>query len=111
MIRTDIDIKDAICTWLAPSDTVKAISGEVYKDQRPLNSDKEDIVIAILSRDETKQMQRAYVNVNIYVPDIRRDGDMIEDTARLRTLCTLAAIDLDYYHGGDALFELVSQQV
>lgn len=111
MIRTDIDIKDAIYDWIAGSDTVAAISGAVYKDQRPLNSKKEDIEITILTRDGGKQIQSAYVNVNIFVPDIKRGGDMIEDTARLRTLCALAAEDFDYVHNGSSIFELDSQQV
>ena len=111
MIKTDIDITDAIYAWIAASDTAGAVSGAVYKDQRPLNSKKEDIVIAVLTRDGGKQIQTAYVNVNIYVPDIKRGGDMIENTARLRTLCSLAAADFDYVNNGDSIYELDQQEV
>jgi len=110
MIKTDIDIKDDLYAWVALCPVAGLISGRVYKDQRPLNSDKEDIVISILSG-SGKQMQEVTANVNIFVPDIRRGNDMIEDTARLKVLCAQAASDLDYAHFGDRIFELEHQRV
>lgn len=110
MIKTDIDIKDAVYGWIAGSTLASTISGKVYKDQRPLNSTKEDIEIAVLSR-FGNQTQEVAVNVNIFVPDIRRNGDMIEDTARLRTLGSLAAGLFDYRQTGGAVFELEAQQM
>lgn len=111
MIHTDIDIKDALHSWIILSDLAKAVSGKVYKDQRPLNSTKEDIIIAVIARDADTQIQRATANVNIYVPDVRRGKEAIEDTARLRTLCTTAATLFEYHDVGDAIYELDSQEV
>jgi len=117
MIHTDIDIKDALWTWISSStlvsgtQTVNGVSGKVYKDKRPLNSTKEDIIIAVIGRDAESQIQNAIVNVNIYVPDKRRGQEAIEDIVRLRGLCTLAAGLFEYHNFGDWICELSSQEV
>lgn len=59
--------------------------GSLYRNSRPTNSDKEDIVISVLAT-RNAQFQMAVVNVNIYVPDVRRGNDYIENEARTRTL-------------------------
>lgn len=111
MIHTDIDIKDELRSWIAASELASEVSGGVYKEQRPLNSDKEDIVIAVIARTAGAQMQEATANINVYVPDIRRGREAIEDTDRLRTLCTMSALLFGYRHLGDAIYELDSQEV
>ncbi|MBO4718983.1 MAG: hypothetical protein J5658_03815 [Prevotella sp.] len=111
MIHTDIDIKDELWTWVSQSNLATMVTGSVYKDQRPLNSEAEDIVIAVIARTAGAQMQQATANVNIYVADKRRGREAIEDTARLRALCTEAASLFAYKHDGDAIYELDSQEV
>ena len=111
MIHTDIDIKDELWTWVSQSNLATMVTGGVYKDQRPLNSEAEDIVIAVIARTAGAQMQQATANVNIYVADKRRGREAIEDTARLRALCTEAASLFAYKHDGDAIYELDSQEV
>ena len=111
MIRTDIDIKDYLYGWLSGSSLADMVTGAVYKDWRPLNSDKEDIVVAVLARDAGSQMQEATVNVNVYVPDVRRGKEAVENTPRLRELCAEAASLLAYRHTGDCIVELAEQEV
>ena len=111
MIRTDIDIKDDIYGWLTGSTLAGMLSGSVYKDQRPLNSDKEDIVISVLARDAGSQVQYATVNVNIYVPDVRRGQEAVENQTRLRTLSTEAASLFEYKNDKGAVYELDSQEI
>ena len=111
MIHTDIDIKDELWRWVSDSPLASVITGGVYKDQRPLNSEVEDIVIAVIARTAGSQMQQATANVNIYVADKRRGKETIEDTQRLRTLCTEAASLFEYKNTGDAIYELDSQEV
>jgi len=111
VIHTDIDIKDELYMWLKGSDLAGTVSGSVYKDQRPMNSTKEDIIIAVIARDAGSQMQEATVNVNIYVPDIMRGKDCVENSARLRTLCTKAAMMFEYHHTGDRVISLARQEV
>lgn len=111
MIHTDIDIKDDLYLWVSASDLAGMVSGSVYKDSRPLNSGKEDITIAVIARDAGLQIQEATVNVNIYVPDIRRGRETVEDSARLRVLCAASAGLFEYRHTGDAIVSLASQEV
>ena len=111
MIRTDIDIKDLLWSWINASELASAITGKVYKDQRPLNSEKEDAIIAVIGRDADSQIQEAIVNVNVYVKDKQRGYEPIENTARLRTLCTTCANLFEYEHFGDWICELDSQEV
>lgn len=111
MIHTDIDIKDGLYNWLKNSATVGMVSGSLYKDQRPLNSEKEDIVISVLARDAGSQVQYATANINIYVPDVRRGKEAVEDTARLRALSAKAAEEMEYCHLGSAIYELASQEI
>ena len=111
MIHTDIDIKDDLYLWVSDSDLAGMVSGSVYKDSRPLNSALEDITISVIARDAGSQMQEATVNVNIYVPDIRRGRETVEDSARLRVLCSAAAGLFEYRHTGDCIVSLASQEV
>lgn len=111
MIRTDIDIKDLLWGWISKSNLAKGISGKVYKDKRPLNSDKEDIIVAVIARDANSQIQEVIANVNVYVKDLRRGQEAIEDTARLRTISTLCANLFEWNNFGDWICELDSQEI
>lgn len=84
--------------------------GSLYRNSRPTNSNKEDIVISVLAN-RNAQFQMAFVNVNIYVPDIRRDNDYIEDETRTKTL-QKKAIDLfkEIVHN-DYKIEIESQEI
>lgn len=88
MALSEIDIKDTLYQFLRGSELVQAVSGGVYKDSRPSNSKVEDILIAIVTSD-TEQVQEFTVNVNVFVPDIPRQNDMIENDPRLRELAAL----------------------
>lgn len=111
MIRTDIDIKDWVYSHIKYSALVSMLSGAVYKDQRPLNSEVEDITIAVLSRDAGSQIQTAIVNVNIYIPDISRDREYIENTTRLREVSSAAAALLEYWQDGSIKSRLQQQEI
>ena len=111
MIHTDIDIKDEIYQWISSSSLMSSLSGAIYKDARPLNSTKEDVIIAVIARDAGYQIQEAIVNVNVYIPDIRRGQEAIEDMIKLRSICTACASLFDYKHEGDAIYALDSQEV
>lgn len=71
-----------------------AITGQIYKNNRPLGSKTEDIVINSLPVNNL-QLQTAIVNVNIHVPNLVLSINGTQDTtqpdhARLKTLTTLA---------------------
>ncbi len=88
-MKSDIEIKDAIYNIIKGSALEKAVTGKLSKTKRPVNSDKEDIVISMLDNG-SGQMQEAFVNVNIYVPDYIRDGQAEEQSIRLRELCKIS---------------------
>ena len=85
MKYTDIEIKDLIYKLIKASDIPKRVTGKVYKVPRPVNSQLEDVVISVVAR-SASEIQSFSVNVNLYVPDIKREDDYIENTVRLREL-------------------------
>ena len=106
---SEIEIKDALYAMLVDSPLVGAVSGRLYKDSRPKNSVKEDVVISI-SSSMVGQIQRFRANVNIYVPDSRREEEYIENTKRLRVLSALAAETLEHFGNGAFQLDMESQR-
>lgn len=95
-MRNEMEIKDDIYHLLKGSDLVKNVSGKLSKTLRPDGSDKEDVVITVLSENPDRQLQEVYLNVNVYVADVKRGNQYIENTIRLKELMTLSkdAFDL-----------------
>ena len=91
-MKSDIEIKDIIYSIIKGSPLEMTVSGKLYKDSRPTNSGKEDILISVLDG-LNGLYQEAIVNVNIYTQDQKRGVDNIEHSARIRALSRLA-IDL-----------------
>lgn len=110
MMKSDIEIKDDIYKLIKGSALEKAITGKLKKTRRPKDSNLEDIVISMLDN-ENGQMQEAFVNVNIYVPDDMRDGQAEEKTIRLRELCKIAYNLLEVGRGESYRFTLAKQRV
>lgn len=95
-MRNEMEIKDDIYHLLKDSDLVKNVSGKLSKTLRTDGSDKEDVVISVLGENPDNQVQELYLNVNVYVADIKRGNQYEENTIRLRELMTLSknAFDL-----------------
>lgn len=110
MMKSDIEIKDDIYKYIKGSALEKAVTGKLKKTIRPKDSNLEDIVISILDNG-AGQMQEAFVNVNIYVPDDMRDGQSEEKTIRLRELCKIAYNLLEVGRGESYRFILEKQRV
>ncbi len=110
---SEIEIKDLFYELLSDS-TLKggegSISGGIYKDQRPINSELEDAIISVLSS-TSSQIQGAIVNINIYVPDIIREDEPIENTPRLRELCRLCLDMLDGESRDGFKYSIASQNI
>lgn len=80
------------------SDLKGSISGGVYKLSRPLNSDKEDIVINSITLNAA-QLQEGVLNVNIHVPNLSINVNGVQDNtqpnfSRLKALTALAVSSL-----------------
>ena len=82
---SEVDIKDLVYRYLVSANLDDTVSGGIYKDARPMNSMLEDVEITVLTS-SIAQNQTFIVNVNVFVPDVIRGDEYIEDTPRLRTL-------------------------
>lgn len=113
-MKSDIDIKDEVYKVVAASGIKSAVTGGIYKRQRPLYKTgeklKEDVCIAILAN-LTAQKQEAFVNVNIYVQDEDVKGQKEENTTRLRELCQLSFRTFEAVHGSDFRLSMSEQRV
>ncbi len=109
-MKSDIDIKDDLYTHIKGSELASMVTGTLSKTLRPAKSDKEDIVISMLANGNT-QIQQAFVNVNIYVPDVLRNDQYEENTIRLRELCSAASELLEVGRGDGYRFALEEQRV
>lgn len=85
MILSEIEIKEAFFTLIKSSELSEMISGSVYRDRRPLNSKVEDVVISVLTTG-AGQIQPFILNINVYVPDIKRGNEFIYHEQRVKPL-------------------------
>lgn len=85
MILSEIDVKEAFYGLVSASELSGMISGAVYRDKRPLNSKVEDVVISVLTTG-AGQIQPFVLNVNLYVPDIKRVNEYICHDERVKPL-------------------------
>ncbi|MDR1161269.1 MAG: hypothetical protein LBK45_02920 [Tannerellaceae bacterium] len=111
-MKSDGRIKTDVYRVIKGSSLEAAVTGKLSKRGRSGKSDKEDIVISILDNG-SGQIQEAFVNVNIYVPDIQDSATkefIIHDT-RVDELSELAIQLLETYNGGDFRFEIDKQRV
>jgi hypothetical protein len=96
-MKTDVDLKDDVYMVLSGSDLMTECSGVLSKTKRPKDSVLEDVVISVLANN-IGQSQEAYINVNIYVPQVIRDNQWEDDTIRLRVLLNLSKEMLESIH-------------
>lgn len=93
-MKTTLDIIDILYDQLKDSALKTAVSGGIYKNERPDDSTKEDVVINCLPVSGS-QLQYATPNVNIYVPDLQikiaGKPQYKPDFPRLKTLAGLAS--------------------
>lgn len=109
-MKTDIDIKDDLYRYLSGSAIMEEVTGSLSKTLRPDTSEAEDVVISILGN-VNSDIQQAYVNVNIYVADIKRGNQYEENSIRLRQLCNASKELLGVGSGEGYRFTLEEQRV
>lgn len=108
---SDIEMKDMVFDYLKETELVKSsISGRLYKDERPLNSEDEDIVISVVSN-LAGQIEDFILNINLFVADIKRGDEYIENTNRLRLLAGQCIDLLESVASGRFHLKLESQSV
>jgi len=94
MMKQTYDIEAIAFQALRANQTlVSELSGGVYLGQRPLNSDKEDVVINTIAMTQEFKPQLATSNINIHVPDrtvtIGGVQQQVEDRARLKAIAAI----------------------
>ena len=91
-MKSDIEIAKFVRSKIIGSELAKAVNGKLSDRGRPNGSDKEDIVIAVLSNEGAGQYQQAFVNVNVYIKDLRNDttNSWEQDTIRIGELCEMS---------------------
>lgn len=113
-MRNTFNIVDILTAVLmADSGLTSDITGKVYRNgERPVNSDKEDVVVNSLPV-TNDQLQRSVANVNIHVPNIERTINGIEnsmpDLVRLESLTDRVILIVDEKYFADHWF-FVQQQ-
>ena len=103
-MKSDIEIAKFVYHKIKGTDLERNVTGKLSDRGRPNKSDKEDIVISVLANEGCGQIQRAYVNVNVYVRDLWNSETKAweKDTLRVGKLCELCkfliSIRKDEYH-------------
>lgn len=108
------DIKDDVYKIVTASKLKTVVTGKICKRKRTFyptgTQTKEDICISVLAN-QTKQLQNAFVNVNIYVQDEITEGQKEEKAQRLRELCQLSFSIFESVRGSDFRLSLDEQRV
>lgn len=110
-MKSDIEIKTDVFKHIQGSALANEVTGVIRKTgKRPHNSKKEDIIISMLAN-ANGQVQKATVNVNIYVAAEMVDRQPEEQSSRLEVLCGLAISLFDVFRGNDYRASLLEQRV
>jgi hypothetical protein len=114
-MKASIDLVDITYARLYSSPVKPLISGLICKYKRPLNSDKEDIVINTLPL-SNDVIQKGIINVNIHVPNINLKSQLGYDNSlpnieRIRTLSKAVIEIFDEVWEDDYCLELQNETV
>ncbi len=121
MSITTFDIQDRLYTLLNGSASLVSapgtmLTGAIYKSGgRPINSDKEDIVIGSLPIN-FEQIQQAVININIHVPNLSINIGGVQDKTkpnlkRLKELTALVIGIVDDKYYSDYWFNVQQQHL
>ena len=110
MALSELEIKTAVYQFLRGSELVQSVTGKVYKDALPSNSKVENIHISVVDS-STDQVQDFTVNVKVFVPDVQRGNDMIEDGPRLTELADMCLALLKSAACGKLKLRLKKQRI
>ena len=83
-----------------------AITGGIFKNRRPKDSQKEDIVVRALTMN-AEQIQEGVINVNIHVPNLKLSSDSTQpDETRFKAITEIVLAALNDYRGFDYWFTI-----
>ena len=109
-MKTDVEIRQDVFSFVKVSQIKEYISGEVRLIPRSAKSKVEDCVISVQDSD-VAQIQDGYVNVNVYVPNMVSGGESVENVPRTKLLSAICKTILrSFYIDGD-WYHLVKQRI
>lgn len=83
-----------------------SLTGGIFKNRRPKDSLKEDIVIRTLIMN-AEQVQEVVININIHVPNLKLTNDSTQpDEDRLSRITDIVVAALKDYRGYDYWFTI-----
>ena len=109
-MKTDVEVRDDVYSLVKGSPIMEAVTGGLYAIRRPMDSEAEDVTVAVLAN-VPGDPQRAYVNVNIFVRDIKVDGRNEENIPRVRELSRVSYDALRSNTSGNTRIVLEEQRV
>lgn len=109
-MKTDVEIRQDVLQHINDSLIKDTINGNVQIIPRNAKSKGEDCIISVLDSDPT-QIQEAFVNVNVYVPNMTSGGVSCENIPRTKLLAKLCSEALKDVYLGAYRIKLVKQRI
>ncbi len=109
-MKTDVEIRQDVFAYVKASAIKNAITGEVRIIPRSAKSKVEDCIISVQDNDNG-QIQDAFVNVNVYVPNMTSGGESVENLPRTKTLAEICSCVLKDVYLGTYRFFLAKQRI
>lgn len=109
-MKSDGAIKTDVYRYINKSGFMSNVNGKLSKTKRPHNSHAEDVVISILANEGT-QLQKAIVNVNIYIQDLDVEGQFEENTIRQDEICEKSWKLLEKFRTDEYVAHAIEQRV
>lgn len=111
---TNLEAIDYVYAFAKTTQLKAALTGNLYKIRRPVNSALEDIVISALPMSDGNP-QRCTVNVNIHISDkqvsISSRQQQMPDYSRMKQLAILAETEFKEYSSQSYSWYMSYQQV
>jgi len=107
-MKTALTAQEAIFQRLVQSGVknTAALTGGIFKNRRPKDSQKDDIVVRALTMN-AEQVQEGVINVNIHVPNLKLSTDSTQpDETRFKAVTDIVLAALNDYRGFDYWFTI-----
>lgn len=104
-MKLAIDQTEALYQLIKSSSLKTAINGGIYKDWRPMNSNKEDIVVNSLTLSGNEScIQPGIANANIHVPSLITPDGLMPNHIRFKVLSELAKSIVEAYRNDYTMY-------
>lgn len=109
-MKSDGAIKTDVYRYINESGFMSNVNGTLSKTLRPHNSRNEDVVISILANEGT-QLQKAVLNINIYIQDLDVEGQFEENFIRQDEICEKSWKLLEKFRTDEYVAHAIEQRV